>query len=72
MEQTHSSQRGGGWGEQGKEGEVTSQRTYMNNPWTWTMVWGLTVGAGGGLGGGRQREKIWDNCNRITIKKTKK
>ena len=27
-----------------KEGEVTSQRTCMNDPWTWTMVWGLTVG----------------------------
>ena len=28
----------------------------MNDPWTQTTVWGLTVG--GGLGGGRQRGKI--------------
>ena len=31
-------------------------------------VWGLTVGPGGGKGGGGQRGKNWDNCNRITIK----
>ena len=48
-----------------KEGERTSQRTCMNDPWTWTMVWELTVGAGDGLGGGGQRGTIWDNCNRI-------
>ena len=40
----------------------------MNDPWTRTTVWGLTVGAGGGMGRGRQRGKNWDNCNRITIK----
>ena len=38
----------------------------MNDPWTWTTVWGLTVGAGGGMGRGGQREKNWYNCNRIT------
>ena len=26
----------------------------------------------GGLGGGRQRGKNWDNCNRITIQNDKK
>ena len=30
----------------------------MNDPWTWTTVWGLTVGAGGGLGRGGKGEKI--------------
>ena len=30
----------------------------MNDPWTWTTVWELTVGVGGGLGGGWQREKL--------------
>ena len=29
-----------------KEGEGTSQRTCMNDPWTWTIVWGLTAGVG--------------------------
>ena len=53
-----------GW----KEGEEISQRTCMNDPRTWTMVWGLTVGAEGEMGGGRQRGKSWDNCNRITVK----
>ena len=41
----------------------------MNDPQTWTTVWELTVGAGGGMGRGGQRGKNWDNCNRITIKK---
>ena len=40
----------------------------MNDPWTWTTVWGLATGTGDGMGGGRQRGKIWDNSNRITIK----
>ena len=30
---------------------------------------GLTVGVGGRLGGGKQRGKNWDNCNRTTMKK---
>ena len=30
----------------------------MNDPQTWTRVWELTVGTGGGLGGGGQRGKI--------------
>ena len=37
----------------------------MNDPGTWTTVWGLSVGAGGGLGRGGQRGKNWDNCSRI-------
>ena len=43
----------------------------MNDPWTWTTVWGLTVGAGGGMGRGGQKGKKWDNCYRITIKNLK-
>ena len=38
----------------------------MNDPWTRTMVWGLTVGAEGGLGGGGEMENNWDNYNRMT------
>ena len=40
----------------------------MNDPRPWTTRWGLTMGAGRGVGWGGQREKNWDNCNRITIK----
>ena len=40
----------------------------MNEPWTWTTMWELTVGVGVGMGGGGQRGENWDNCNRITIK----
>ena len=58
MEQTDSCQRGGGGGRWWKEGEGISQRTCMNDPSTWTMVWGWTVGAGGGRGRGGQRGKI--------------
>ena len=50
--------RGKGGEKQGKEGEGTSQGTCMNDPQTWTMGWGLTVGAGDGLGRGGQRGKI--------------
>ena len=55
MEQTDSCQRKEEWWE---TGEGSSQRTCMNDPCTWTMVWGWTVGEGGGLGAGRQRGKI--------------
>ena len=41
----------------------------MNGPRTWTTVWGLTVGVGGGLGRREQRGGNCDNSNRITIKK---
>ena len=43
----------------------------MNDPWSWTTLWELTVRAGGGMGGGGQRGKNWDNCIRITIKTLK-
>ena len=38
--------RGEGDGESGKEGEESSQGTCINDPWTWTTGWGLTVGMG--------------------------
>ena len=41
----------------------SSQRTHMHDPWTWTMVWGLSEGVGG-LGQGRQRGK--NGANAIT------
>ena len=40
----------------------------MNDPWRRTTGLGLTVGEGGGLGGGEQRGKNWDDSSRITIK----
>ena len=56
MEQTDSCKRGADrWL---KEGEGVSQRMYMNDPRTGTMVWGLPEGVRDGLGGGRQRGKI--------------
>ena len=45
-----------------KQGEGTSQRTYMKDPWTGTMVRGLTTDMGDGLGGRDEGEK-WDICN---------
>ena len=47
-----------GWGEGdngGKKGKKTSQSICMNDPWTWTTVWGLIMEVEGGLGGGGQR-----------------
>ena len=41
----------GGGGDWLKEGEGISSRRYMMDPWTWTMVCGLTMGGRGGLGG---------------------
>ena len=38
-----------------KEGEGISQRTCMNDLWTWTMVWGLTMGVGGELEGSGEK-----------------
>ena len=55
---------GGGWW---KEGEGTSQRTCMNDPWTWTMAWGWIMGAGGEMDGGRQRGKIGTSGTEYTI-----
>ena len=56
----------------GKKREGISQRTCVSDPWTWTTVWGLTVGVGDGLSGGGQRGKNWDNCNRINKNNNKK
>ena len=42
--------REGAGGQWWKEGEETRPRTCMNDPWTWTTVWGLTVGVGVGDG----------------------
>ena len=44
----------------------------MNDPSTGTKVWGLTVGAGGGMGRGEKWGINWDNCNKMTIKKSLK
>ena len=41
-----------------QRGEGTRQRICMNDPKTWTTVWELTVGAGGGMGRGGQRGVI--------------
>ena len=42
----------------------------MNDPQTWTMVWGWTVGVGGGWAGWRRaRGGNWDNYNRISMNK---
>ena len=30
----------------------------MDAPWTWATVWGMTVGARGGLGGRGERGKF--------------
>ena len=48
MEQTDSDQKGRRRREGEKEREGTRQRTCMNDPWTWTTGWELTVGAGVG------------------------
>ena len=39
-------------------------RTCMNDPWSWTTVWELTVGVWGGMSGGGQKGKNWDYCNK--------
>ena len=42
-----------------KEEEGISPRTCMKDPWTWTMMWGLSLGVGGGLERrGKMREKL--------------
>ena len=64
MELTDRSQR-----VRGREIIVKRRGTGMNDPWTWTMVWGLTMGAGAG---GWARWKHWDNCNRNNNKKKKR
>ena len=51
--------RGTGWK------KVKGQRTEMHDPWTWTTMWGFTMGTGGRLGGGEQKGKNWDNSYSI-------
>ena len=41
---------GSGRGHWKKEGEGISQRTYINDPQTQTMVWGWPEGGGAGAG----------------------
>ena len=72
MEQTDSSRRGGRRRKWWKEGEKTSQRTGMNDSWTGTTERGVTAGEGGGMGRGGQKEKNWDNCNKVNNKKLNK
>ena len=38
--------------------EYSSQRTYMHDPWAWTMVWGLFKGLRGGWVKWDKGEKI--------------
>ena len=40
-----------------KEGEGISERTYMKDPWTGTVEWGLIMEIGGRLGGGGKMGK---------------
>ena len=48
------------WGCKVQYRKWSSQRTYMYDPWTWTMVWELPEGvAEGVLSGGRQRGNNW-------------
>ena len=61
-----------GGGECLKEGEGVRQGTYMKEPWTWTMGWGLTMevgwrGAKGEIIGTTVKAK-----NKIKSKKTPK
>ena len=52
MEQTDNVRGEVGDGDCLKEGEGISQRTYMKDLWTWTMVWGLAMEMGGRMGRG--------------------
>ena len=65
MVQTEIDQSGAGGWLWWKEGEGSRQRICMNDSWTWTMVWSLTVGAGGGVGQKRAKGENCDNCNII-------
>lgn len=51
-----------------EEEEETCQRMRMDDPWTWTMGWRLTVGVIIGLSQGGQTGKYWENCNIIIMK----
>ena len=62
MEQTENDQRGMGREIMVERRGRDRQRTYMNDSRTWTTVWELTVGKGGGMGEGGQIGNNWDNC----------
>ena len=47
----------GGGGDWLREGKGITQRTYILDPWTWTMVWGLNVRMGAGRGEDAKGEK---------------
>ena len=49
--------------------ERISQRTCLNDSWTWKREWSLTVGERDGPSGTGQKGKNWDICNRINNKK---
>ena len=51
MEQIASCKKEGGRRGWVERSEGISQRTFMNDPWTWATVWGPTVGVGCWLGG---------------------
>ena len=48
MEETDSFKRKENGRDGLKEGKGLSQRTYMHDLWTWTVVWGLPERVGGG------------------------
>ena len=58
-------------GDDGKKGKRLVNEPCMNDPWTWTMVWGLIVGAEGGRDEGKQSGENWENCKRINKIKNK-
>ena len=60
--------RDGEGGDLLKEGEGISQRTFMKDPWTQAVLWGLTMEVAGGLGKEERRENNWDICNNINNK----
>ena len=48
-----------------KEGEVISQRTYMHDPWSWTIMKGLPEGGDGGWVEVGKGIKTGDNSDSI-------
>ena len=67
MEQTDTDQRGGGKGIMvERRGRNYSKNMYEQSMDMENRVW-TDCGSGGGLGGGEQRGKNWDNCKRTKI-----
>ena len=56
-----------------EDGESISQRTWMKDLWTWTMVWGLTTEVGDRVGGGGRGEKSETTiiAQRVLLKRNK-